>query len=305
MLNSERWRIIERFCLKEEYNPLAFEAFAELVDRNQEEEIRQRVEKWSSDALEQLSLLICGGLDAIPNSDGSGTFFQCAGLYLTGTQNSLISISGKEIPRLERHNMAAEVKKMNPEAGEIVIGSHIIPTTWVHGFSWKQWRAALARDAAMFERPSRSQPHQAAEAQAWMLPIFHRRELFVHPTTEYDRQDGTSSFGRLLMNQTASVFQKIHGSMPPDIRIHPIVAAAHESWCHAKMIAFTDWLAATITRLKATGQSIRIVEQPRGSVQIQNARTSEVIAELNAAPSFPVDGTQIAIRITSERFGGL
>jgi hypothetical protein len=53
-----------------------------------------------------------------------------------------------------------------PAQTRMIIGSHIVPATWVHGFPWKQWRAGLARDFAMFIRSCKAQPRQALESPA-------------------------------------------------------------------------------------------------------------------------------------------
>ncbi len=107
--------------------------------------------------------------------DGSDTVFQCQGLYPTGPQKSLLALASKEIPKRLREAMAIVPTRTIREQQNIIVGSHIIPATWVHGFTWKQWRAGLARDAAMFQRPCKHQPKQAPEAQAWILPVFVRK----------------------------------------------------------------------------------------------------------------------------------
>src|SRR6266404_1684 len=101
-MEARLWRPVERFCRHHEFNPIVFNAFAELVDQDQEQTIRQKIKNWSSDALEELSFLISATIDTIDNPDGSDTVFQCQGLYITGPQKSLLPLASKEIPKTLR-----------------------------------------------------------------------------------------------------------------------------------------------------------------------------------------------------------
>jgi hypothetical protein len=302
-MESRLWRPVERFCRHHEFNPTVFNAFVELVEQDEEEAIRQRIKNWSSDALEQFSFLISATIDTIDNPDGSDTVFQCQGLYITGPQESLAALGRKEIPKKLRDAIAIVSGKTIREQNEIIVGSHIIPATWVHGFTWKQWRAGLARDAAMFQRPCKNQPKQAQEAQAWILPVFVQKEIFSGLTLEeMPEQNGVSPMGQLLRVEIKNVFEQMYGVLPHDVWIHPVLAAAHCCWAQAKMIAVCEWLKGIKTKAHTLGQSVLVEEAPvRGSVQVRQAHTGNLIAALIADPSFPVDGTSLAIELSSGR----
>jgi hypothetical protein len=306
IMEARLWRPVERFCRHHEFNPNVFSAFADLVEQDREETIRQKIKNWSSDALEQLSFLVSATIDTIDNPDGSDTVFQCQGLYLTGPQKSLLSLASKEIPKKLRDAMAIVSGRKIWEQQDIIVGSHIIPATWVHGFTWKQWRAGLARDAAMFQRPCKNQPKQAQEAQAWILPVFVQKESFSGlPVEEVPEQTAVSPMGQFLSVEIKSVFAQMYGVLPQDVWIHPILAAAHCCWSQAKMIAVYEWLKGIKARALTLGQSILIKEAPvRGSVQVREAHTGKLIAELLADPSFPVDGTSLAVDLSAGRRTG-
>ena len=64
------------------------------------------------------------------------------------------------------------------------------------------------------------------------------------------------------------------------------------------MIAVYEWAKAIQTGAKAARQSILLEEGPRrGSVRARDARTKQVITTLRADPSFPVDGTRLALKL--------
>ena len=272
-MEARLWHPVERFCRHHEFNPTVFNAFAELVDQDHEETIRQKIKNWSSDALERLSFLISATMDTIDNPDGSDTVFQCQGLYITGPQKSLLALACKEIPKALRDAITIVLSRTSGtmrEKEEIIVGSRIIPATWVHGFSWKQWRAGLARDAAMFQRPCKNQPRQAEEAQAWILPVFVQKEIFSSILMqEMPEPDGVSPMGQLLQVEIKSVFEQMYGLLPADVWIHPVLGAAHCCWPQAKMIAVCEWLKGIKAKAHTLGQSVLIEEAPvRGSLQV-------------------------------------
>jgi hypothetical protein len=85
--------------------------------------------------------------------------------------------------------------------------------------------------------------------------------------------------------------------LPTDVTFHPLLAAAHSCWGHAKMIALSAWAKAVENQARSTGQLVHVEEGPRrGSLQVLNARTRQVVAALNADPSFPVDGTKLVLK---------
>jgi len=67
---AEAWRLVERFCRRPAFDPAGIEAFARLVEDDQEEAIRQRVKSWGSNARERLSFLISAVLDTV-DEDGN------------------------------------------------------------------------------------------------------------------------------------------------------------------------------------------------------------------------------------------
>jgi hypothetical protein len=207
-------------------------------------------------------------------------------------------LGSQEIPKEVRLAMAKSLSDLLPDQARIIIGSRIVPVTWVHGFAWNQWRAALARDSAMFSRPGKGQPKQAPESQAWMLPVFVEKGHLLADLEVGVAEAGVSTLGRELATALAGVFKKMHGPLPSDVSIHPILAAAHCCWCNAKMIAVYEWAKAIQTGAKAARQSILFEEGPRrGSVRARDAGTKQVIAALRAEASFPVDGTRMALKI--------
>jgi hypothetical protein len=297
-MNLKLWRIVERFCRGQEFDPEAFGAFGRLVEEDQEEAIRKKIKSWSDEELEQLSFLISGTLDTIDNPQNPNGVLQCQGLYVTGSQASLLRLGNKEIPKEVRSEMVESVSHSLPDQAEIIVGSHIVPVTWVHGFSWKQWRSALARDIAMFSRPSKAQPKQAPESQAWMLPVFvEKGHLFADVQADVG-EAGVSTLGTELAAALARVFETMLGSMPPDVSIHPIVAAAHVCWANAKAIAVYEWARAIKAEAQAARRAVLLEERPhRGSVRARDAQTRRIIATLNADASFPVDGTRMTIKL--------
>jgi uncharacterized protein YbcI len=297
-MNLKMWRIVDRFCRGQEFDPEAFGAFARLVEEDQEEAIRKKIKSWSNEELEQFSFLISGTLDTIDNPQSPGGVLQCQGLYLTGSQASLLHLGNQEIPKKVRGEMVKSVSHSLPDEAEIIVGSRIVPVTWVHGFSWKQWRAALARDIAMFSRPSKVQPKQAPESQAWILPVFvEKGHLFADMQADVS-EAGVSTLGTELAVALARVFKTMLGSLPPDVSIHPIVAAAHACWANAKAIAVYQWAKAIQAGAQAAGRAVLLEEKPhRGSVRARDRKTRKIIAALDADASFPVDGTGMAVQL--------
>jgi hypothetical protein len=153
----------------------------------------------------------------------------------------------------------------------------------------------------MFSRPCKGQPKQALEAQAWMLPVFVEKGHLMADLETGVSEVGVSTLGRELASALERVFKKMHGPLPSDVSIHPILAAAHCCWGNAKMIAVYQWAKAIETSAKAARRSILLEEGPRrGSVRVKDARTKQVIAALSADPSFPVDGTSLAPKLITE-----
>ena len=300
-MNLKLWRIVERFCRGQVFDLAAFGAFAQLVDENQEDAIRKKVRAWSDQELEQFSFLISGTLDTIDNPQNPNGVLQCQGLYITGSEASLLRLGSHEIPNEVRLAVAKSLSDLLPGQARIIIGSRIVPVTWVHGFAWNQWRAALARDGAMFSRPCKGQPKQAPESQAWMLPVFVEKGHLMADLEAGVSEAGVSTLGRELATALARVLKKMHGPLPSDVSIHPILAAAHCCWGNAKIIAVYQWAKAVQTGAKAARQSILLEEgECRGSVRARDARTKQVIAALEADPSFPVDGTSMALKLITD-----
>ena len=301
-MDSKLWSVVERFCRHNDANPIAFDAFAELVEQDAEDDIRSKINGWNENELEQVSFLISATLDTIYDPDNSERILQCQGLYITGPQKSLLPLASREIPNESRNEIRAVLAEKLPEQGDIIIGSRIIPATWVHGFSWTQWRAGLARDAAMFERPCKKQPKQAEDAQAWILPVFVTKSLFPQVSADaIEQSTGVSPLGQLLCAGIKRLLVQLHGGIPQDVRVHPVLAAAHCCWAHAKTIAICDWLHGVKAQAVTNLQSIVIEEAPtRGSVRVRESRTGRLVAELIGDASFPVDGTRMAIELSSE-----
>lgn len=297
-MNLQLWRIVERFCRGQVFDPAAFGAFAQLVEENQEDAMRKKIRAWSDQELEQFSFLISGTLDTIDNPQNPNGVLQCQGLYITGSEASLLRLGSHEIPKEVRLALAKSFSDLLPGQARIIIGSRIVPVTWVHGFAWNQWRAALARDSAMFSHPCKGQPKQAPESQGWMLPVFVEKGHLMADLEASVSEAGVSTLGRELTTALARVLEKIHGPLPSDVSIHPILAAAHCCWSNAKVIAVYQWAKAIQTSSQAARKPILLEEGPRrGSVRVRDARTKRVIAALRADASFPVDGTRMALKL--------
>src|SRR5260370_22510173 len=94
----------------------------------------------------------------------------------------------------------------------------------------------------------------------------------------------------------------MHGALPSDVSIHPILAAAHCCWGNAKIIAVYQWAKAIQTGAKAARQSILLEEGPRrGSVRARDARTTQLIPSLEPTPSFPVKGPSMPLKLITDR----
>jgi hypothetical protein len=297
-MNLKLWRIVERFCRTRVLDPAAFEAFAQLVEDDEEEAIRRKARTWNDQELEQLSFLISGTLDTIDNPQTPDSVLQCQGLYITGSQASLLPLGSQEIPKEIRLGMAKSLSDVSPEHAQIIIGSRIVPVTWVHGFSWKHWRAALARDGAMFSLPCKKQPGQAQESQAWMLPVFVEKGYFAQELESDVPEVMVTRLGKELARALTRVFKKMHGALPADVSIHPILAAAHCCWSNAKVIAVYEWAKSAQTAAQAAGKPVLLEEGPRrGCVRVRDEQTRRVIGTLKADASFPVDGTGMVIKL--------
>jgi hypothetical protein len=90
-----------------------------------------------------------------------------------------------------------------PDQNRIIVGSRIVPATWVHGFSWKQWRAGLERGDAMFSRPCKAQPRQAPQSQAWILPVFIEKGDFMAESEADVSMAGSAGVGVKLADALA------------------------------------------------------------------------------------------------------
>jgi hypothetical protein len=294
VIDESLWRIVRGFCCDHSGNPRAIDAFGRLLDDDQEEVIRRRVRKWNDEALETLCFLITSTVDTIDNPDGSYSWIQCQGLYLTGTGASLRGLGKQEIPQDLRVWAVARLPKKVKDL--VIPGSHIVPVTWVHGFSWKQWREGLAQEAAMYQKASPVLPVQAEEAQAWMWPLFVRKEIANIDWAAIESESPVTQLGKSLSKSLRKVLQQLHGKLPEDVCIHPITAPAHSCWTHGKVIAFYDWLSAGMAAAASHHKKVYPVEAPsKGSVQFRLAGTDQVLVELRADPSFPVDGTGLVI----------
>ena len=297
-MNRKLWHVVERFCRGGILDESAFRAFGQLVESDQEAAIRRRVQSWSEAALEQLSLLMSGTLDTVGDPGSDHRVLQCRGLYLTGPEASLLPLGKREIPVPARKRITELVSQSGPHQTRIILGSRIVPVTWVHGFSWKQWRAGLARDDAMFTRPCKAQPRQAPESQAWILPVFIEKEHLLTDLGLEVSADGVSEIGRALAQGLTHYFQEVNDALPSDLTIHPILAAAHCCWANAKTIAVYEWAQGVQAREQAAGRSLVLEERPhRGAVQARDAETKRIVATLQADASFPVDGTGMAIQL--------
>jgi hypothetical protein len=72
------------------FDAAAFDAFAQLVEEDQEGVVRNKVSRWRDAELEQLSFLISGTLDTVDHpAQGGNRVLQCRGLYITGSEASL------------------------------------------------------------------------------------------------------------------------------------------------------------------------------------------------------------------------
>jgi hypothetical protein len=297
-MNLKLWRVVERFCRDEVFDAGAFEAFAQLVEEDQEAAIRKKVSRWTEEALEQLSFLISGTLDTVGQPHDRDRVLQCRGLYITGSEASLLALGKSELSSQTRKRMAQSIIGSLPDKTRIIIGSRIVPATWVHGFTWKQWRAGLARDVAMFNRPGKAYPKQAPESQAWILPVFVEKNDILADLEPDVSAAGVSGLGMALADALARFLNGTSGSLPSDVSIHPILAAAHVCWLNAKMIAVYEWARAIQTRALAAGRTVLFEERPcRGSAEARDARTGKTIATLKADASFPVDGTRMTLQL--------
>ena len=297
-MNLKLWQTVERFCRKGIVDAAAFDAFAQLVEDDQESAIRKKVNCWNEAELEQLSFLISATLDTVEDQQDPDCILQCRGLYITGSESSLTALGNCEIPNQVRKELAESMSESLPGQTRIIIGSRIVSVTWVHGFTWKQWRAGLARDTAMFSRPCQAQPRQAPESQAWILPVFvEKRDMLADMEPDL-LETGVSGLGIKLSDALVQFFSSIKAELSSDIAFHPILAAAHCCWANAKVIAVYEWAKRIQTHAHAAGRTIFLEERPhRGSVRARDARTKEIIATLNADASFPVDGTAMAIKL--------
>ena len=297
-MNLRLWRVVERFCRGGVFDASAFDAFAQLVEEDQEAAIRKKVSRWNETELEQLSFLISGTLDTVVDRQDGDCILQCRGLYLTGPESSLSALGRREISNRVRNGLTEVVSEFLPDHTRIIVSSRVVSVTWVHGFTWKQWRAGLARDAAMFSRPCQAQPKQAPESQAWILPVFVEKGDLLADLEPDISAVGVSALGTALAEALTGYLSRPSDSMPEDISIHPILAAAHCCWANAKTIAVYEWAKRIQSQARAAGRIVLLEESPRrGSVRARDARTKEIIATLKADASFPVDGTALAIQL--------
>lgn len=300
-MNGKLWRTVQRFCHGSDFDPEAFEAFAQIVEEEGENDVRQGVTGWNDAKLERLSLLMSGTLDTVDHPRKAGGVLQCQGLYVTGAEGSLRLLGGREIPPEVRSEMAELLDESLQDQTQLIVGSHVVPVTWVHSFTWKQWRAALSRHGAMFSPPGRVQPKQATEAQGWILPIFFDKDDIQTDLEADVAAAGISGLGLRLAESLARYFRRVPGGLPDDVSIHPVMAAAHSCWMHAKMIATHDWARRIQTRAQASGLQLRFEEAPqRGSVQVKNMSSGELVAALEADASFPVDGTGMVLQLITQ-----
>ena len=294
-MNLKWWRMVERFCRGGLFDVAAFDAFPQLVDADEESAVRKKVSRWRDKELEQLSFLMSGTLDTVAHPLNPECVLQCQGLYLTGSENSLRGLGKGEIPQAVRRRMEKSVQKSLPNQTRLSVGSHIVPATWVHGFGWKQWRAALAGDGAMFSRPCQAQPRQAREAQAWILPVIVEKEHLLAEVETDVSAAGVSALGLRLAEALTRYLRGRHRLLTPDVRIHPFL---HSCWTHGKIIAVFEWAKAVQTRAQAAGRAVMVKEHPRrGSMQISDVETGEIMAAIEPDASFPVDGTHMAIQL--------
>jgi len=176
--------------------------------------MRKEIRTWSQQQLEQFSFLISGTLDTIDDPQRPNGVLQCQGLYITGSEASLLPLGSREIPKEVRLAVAKSFSDLLPDQARIIIGSRIVPVTWAHGFTWKQWRAALARDGAMFSRPRKEQPMQAPESQAWILPVFVEKGHLMADLEADASEVGVSELGGELAIALERVLKEMHGALP-------------------------------------------------------------------------------------------
>ena len=109
---------------------------------------------------------------------------------------------------------------------------------------------------------------------------------------------GASGLGVKLGKVLARFVKSTQRRLPSDLSIHPILAAAHCCWANAKTIAVHEWAKRVQSREQAAGRTIVLEERPhRGSVQVRDTETKEILATFEADASFPVDGTGMAIQL--------
>ena len=285
---AEAWRLVERFCRRPAFDPAAIEAFARLVEDDQEEAIRRRVKSWGSKARERLSFLISATLDTVDHPADASTVLQCQGLYVTGSLKSLLPLGSKDLPKAVRVAMAKSAQGALPQGAGLIVGSRILPATWVHGFPWKQWRAALAREGPMFEQPCKVQPRQAPRSQAWMLPVFLEKGPPEPGQAEPESANGVTELGRQLASGLARALVNVAGVLPTGVTLHPLLAAAHSCWGHARMIALCAWAKSVENQARSTGRLVHVEEGPRrGSLRVLNARTrqGQAVASVSLPPA--------------------
>src|SRR5208282_3690447 len=116
------------------------------------------------------------------------------------------------------------------------------------------------------------QPRQAPQSQAWMLPVFLEKGPPEPDQAEPESATGVTELGRQLASSLARALENVAGVLPTDVTFHPLLAAAHSCWGHAKMIALSAWAKAVENQARSTGQLVHVEEGPRrGSLQVLNA----------------------------------
>ena len=158
----------------------------------------------------------------------------------------------------------------------------------------RRWRGMRPCSTAR----ANSQPRQAPESQAWILPVFVEKCQLLAELEADVSVARVSGLGPELADLLTRFFIRVNGLWPLDVSIRPILAAAHACWANAKMIAVHEWAKGMQTRAQAEGRAIVLEEGPhRGAVQVRDARTRRMIAALEPDASFPVDGTRMAIEL--------